>query len=105
MSARYFFDTNILIYQFDDRDPGKQTIAKDLIRRELRFRRAVISYQVVQESYNTMFRRFPSVLTPEDSERFLSQVLRRFTIVGSSHELFGQGCACTKGTSWAGTTA
>lgn len=90
MSGRYFFDTNILVYQFDDRDLAKQKTAADLIREGLRFRSAVISYQVVQEFYNTMFRRFPSVFTPEDSEQFLSKVLRRFTTVNSSAELFGQ---------------
>jgi len=88
MSGRYFLDTNILIYRFDDRDPRKQKIATDLIREGLRFRKAVISYQVIQEFYNTMFRRFPSVLTPEDSEQYLSKVLRRFSIVSPSMELF-----------------
>jgi len=90
MSGKYFLDTNILIYRFDDRDLRKQKIATDLMWEGLRFRKAVISYQVIQEFYNTMLRRFPSVLTPEDSEQYLSKVFRRFLTVNSSAELFGQ---------------
>ncbi len=92
MSGRYFLDTNIniLIYRFDDRDPRKQKIATDLLREGLRFRKAVVSYQVIQEFYNTMFRRFPTVFTAEDSEQFLSKVLRRLLAVTSSVELYQQ---------------
>jgi len=55
-----------------------------------RLRKGVISYQVIQEFYNTMFKRFPNVLTPDDSERYLSKVLRRFSVVNSSTALFEQ---------------
>jgi predicted nucleic acid-binding protein len=79
-----------LIYRFDDRDPRKQKIATDLTWEGLRFRKAVISYQVIQEFYNTMYRRFPSVFTAEDSEEYFAKVLRRFSVVNSSAELFGQ---------------
>ena len=90
MSGRYFLDTNILIYQFDNRDPRTQEIARDLMWKGARLRKGVISYQVIQEFYNAMFRRFPNVFTHEDSERYLSKVLRRFSIVNSSTELFEQ---------------
>ena len=31
MNGKYFFDTNILVYSFDDNNKQKQTIANDLI--------------------------------------------------------------------------
>ena len=90
MNGRYFLDTNILIYRFDDRDPRKQDIASELIREGLRLRKAVISYQVIQEFYNTMFRRFPNVFIPEDSTQYLLTVLRRLLAVTSSVALYEQ---------------
>jgi predicted nucleic acid-binding protein len=52
MSARSFFDTNVLLYT-DDRDaPAKQRRALDLVSQHRLARTAVLSLQVLQEYYN-----------------------------------------------------
>lgn len=43
------FDTNILFYRHDPRDPRKQSIAKDLLRAELAKGRASIAQQCLVE--------------------------------------------------------
>ncbi len=73
MNGRYFLDTNILIYRFDDRDLRKQAIAEALIRDGLRLHKAAISYQVIQEFFNAMFKRFPAALSPEDIQNISPQ--------------------------------
>ena len=46
-----FIDTNVLIYQLDSRDKGKQKKCRDLVRVLVKNREAVISTQVLQEFY------------------------------------------------------
>lgn len=49
--AKAFFDTSILVYQLDRREPRKQEISRDLLRRYTSEGGAVISTQVLQEFY------------------------------------------------------
>ena len=46
---RSFIDTNIIVYANDTRDPVKQKLAVEVIRRGMISRTAVISIQVLQE--------------------------------------------------------
>lgn len=48
-----FLDTNIIVYANDRRNPDKQAVALDLIRREIREKTGVVSVQVLQEYANT----------------------------------------------------
>ena len=48
-----FIDTDLLVYAHDRRDPIKQEKALEVIRREIRERRGVVSIQVMQEFANT----------------------------------------------------
>ena len=50
---RTFFDTNVLVYSDDPRDPAKQRKALDLIKEHLRLRTGVVSLQVLQEYFST----------------------------------------------------
>lgn len=43
------FDTNLLVYRHDPRDPRKQSLAKDLLRAELAQSRAFIAQQSLVE--------------------------------------------------------
>ncbi len=52
-----FFDTNVLVYADDDRNPEKQEIAIKLVTEHSRSRSLVISLQVLQEYYNTVTRK------------------------------------------------
>lgn len=49
--AKGFIDTNILIYQLDGRDKGKQKKCRDLVKTLVASQEAVISTQVLQEFY------------------------------------------------------
>lgn len=51
MSARSFFDTNILVYIDDDADPLKQRRAIELFVEHRRDRTGVVSLQVLQEYF------------------------------------------------------
>ena len=50
-TSRTFFDTNLLVYSDDPRDPGKQQTALNLIKEHLRQRTGVVSLQVLQEYF------------------------------------------------------
>ena len=48
---RSFFNTNVLVYSDDPRDPAKQATAIDLVLDHLRQRTGVVSLQVLQEYF------------------------------------------------------
>ena len=49
--AKSFLDTNILIYQLDNRDPIKQKRCREIVRTVVSNHEAVISTQILQEFY------------------------------------------------------
>jgi predicted nucleic acid-binding protein len=57
MSARSFFDTNILVYADDDDTPAKQRLARDLVYEHRRGESGVVSLQVLQEYFVTVTRK------------------------------------------------
>jgi predicted nucleic acid-binding protein len=76
MSDRFFLDTNIFVYSFDQSTARKSEEAVRLIDQALTTGNGVISYQVVQEFFNVAYRRFPEPMRVEQAEQFLSSVLR-----------------------------
>lgn len=74
-AARFFLDTNILIYSFDNNSRAKQKCASDLVDSALTTHRGVISYQVVQEFLNVATRKFAGVLSPGEAQLYLERVL------------------------------
>lgn len=93
MTDRFFLDTNVLVYAFDSREPVKAKTAGQLVRGALQGRKGVISYQVVQEFFNVMHKRFDRPLTAHDAEMYLDSVLRRLLSVYASVELCRGGVA------------
>lgn len=87
MNDRFFLDTNIFVYSFDQGSPRKTVGAERLISAALNTGKGVISYQVVQEFFNVAFRRFPEPMHVEQAERFLSTVLRPLWAIHSSPTL------------------
>jgi predicted nucleic acid-binding protein len=75
MSARFFLDTNVLVYTFDSSSQKKKQVALRLVHRALAEGRGIISWQVVQEFLNVARRKFAVPLSAADSERYLVQVL------------------------------
>jgi len=57
MSARSFFDTNVLVYADDKAAPAKQRRALDLIAEHRRDATGVVSLQVLQEYFVTVTRK------------------------------------------------
>jgi predicted nucleic acid-binding protein len=57
MSARSFFDTNVLVYADDKATPAKQRRALDLVAEHRRAATGVVSLQVLQEYFVTITRK------------------------------------------------
>jgi len=87
MNDRFFLDTNIFVYAFDQSSPKKAELARVLISKALQTGKGVISYQVVQEFFNVAYRRFPEPMRLDQSEQFLSAVLRPLWVIHSSPTL------------------
>ncbi|ACO32571.1 MULTISPECIES: PIN domain-containing protein [Acidobacterium] len=90
MPGRYFLDTNIFVYAFDQSAPAKAKKAQQLIRDALRSGLGVISYQVVQEFFNVALRNFTQKMTVEEAEQFLAITLRPLLAVHSSPALYSE---------------
>jgi predicted nucleic acid-binding protein len=88
MSDRFFLDTSIIVYSFDQSSARKAEVADRLVRQGLLTRKGAISYQVVQEFFNVARRRSPGPMRLEEAEHFLSTVLGPLCIVHSSPALF-----------------
>lgn len=71
-----FFDTNILVYQFDQSDLAKQKLSQELFTKSIRAEKAIISTQVVQEFMNVALNKFSSKLTQDQLEEFMAQTLK-----------------------------
>jgi predicted nucleic acid-binding protein len=87
MSARFFLDTNIFVYAYDDRNPLKRSIANDLIRSVGVSGEGVISFQVIQEFFNFALIKTSSRMRHEDAQRYLLTVFRPLQIIPSSFEV------------------
>ncbi|MFN2111366.1 MAG: PIN domain-containing protein [Anaerolineae bacterium] len=66
---RVFFDTNVLVYLFDDDAPEKQALARTVLQREVEVGQAVLSTQVLQEFFVATTRKLAVPLSSEDGER------------------------------------
>ncbi|HUC88399.1 MAG TPA: PIN domain-containing protein [Candidatus Binatia bacterium] len=71
-----FFDTNVLVYQFDKTAPRKQKRAVELIERYGFDGKAVISTQVAQEFMNVALRGFAVKLSPAELELVIDDLLK-----------------------------
>ena len=68
-----FIDSNIFIYLFDETDADKRRAAETLVQEALETGTASISFQVVQETLNTLTRKLGA--TQDDARRFMDAVL------------------------------
>lgn len=60
-----FFDTNVLLYMYDDDEPQKKVRAIEVFERAVEDNLAVFSTQVLQEFYVNATRRLAVPLSPE----------------------------------------
>ena len=75
MSAVDFFDSNVLIYLFDVRDPRRSGIAEALLAHANQHHTVTISFQVVQETLNVLTRKLKPALNAVDASKALNDVL------------------------------
>lgn len=73
---RIFFDTNILVYVFDNDSPEKQAIARERLRSAVVDGSLVLSTQVLQEFHVAVTRKLEDPVTPEVSEEILQNLSR-----------------------------
>jgi predicted nucleic acid-binding protein len=88
MSARFFLDTNIFIYTFDDSSAQKKKIAQDLVFEGLHSGRGRISWQVAQEFLNVATTKFKKTISESDSREYLLKVLQPLCSTHSRMSLF-----------------
>ncbi len=88
MNARFFLDTNILIYTFAPEVPAKQHTASRLVEDALSTQRGIISFQVVQEFLNVASRKFKKPLSVNDCRKYFKHVLVSLWDVFPSTDLY-----------------
>lgn len=85
---RYFIDSNIVVYMYDRRDPGKQAHAKQLLKEAFLSESGCISYQVIQESLNVFSRKETQLDKPVDLSNLLEEILDPLCCIYPSTKLF-----------------
>jgi predicted nucleic acid-binding protein len=90
MSDRFFLDTNIFVYSFDQSAPAKARRAAQLIREALTTQKGVVSYQVVQEFFNVALKRFSKPMPAADAGQYLLAVFRPLLAVHPSQGLYAE---------------
>lgn len=88
MQDKYFIDTNIFVYAFNNDNPEKNKIAIGLIKSAIIEHRGCISYQVIQEFINVSTKKFEVPLSIIDCKKYLDSVLVPLCEVFTSVELY-----------------
>lgn len=69
MTGRVFVDTNVLVYQLDSREPGKQAHARAWLDHLWATRNGRVSFQVLAELYVTLTRKLTPGLDGEAARK------------------------------------
>lgn len=88
MPGRTFLDTNVILYQFDKRDPEKQARSLEILREAALHDNCSISYQVVQEFIAVATKKEAIELDPLKVEEYLMLFLKPLWKVWPSEELY-----------------
>lgn len=91
MSDKFFLDTNVFVYLFDQSPPAKELTSRELMNAALDSGKGITSYQVVQEFFNVARRRFSEALRPDQAERLLATVFGPLWTIQPSPELYLRG--------------
>ena len=77
-------DTNLLVYRFDHRFPGKQRRATEILRRGIREGTVRLPHQAIVEFLPVVTRALPpgkALLLPDEARREAEEFLREFTVL------------------------
>ena len=88
MKDKYFIDTNIIVYSFDNENAYKRDLSLNLISNALNQSKGIISYQVIQEFMNVALKKFRIPLTIGDCQKYLTVVLEPLCEVYSGIDLY-----------------
>jgi len=80
MSVRTFFDSNVLVYLFDEDSPAKQARAQEIFADHAQHGRIVLSPQVLQEFYVNVTRKLARPL-PQPAALAVVANLNNFPLV------------------------
>ncbi len=85
---RSFFDTNVLVYMFDNDAPAKKVRAQKLLHKETEAGRTLLSTQVLQEFYVAATRKLKLPLQAEVAEEVVHNLaVLPLVEIGKSHVL------------------
>lgn len=90
MSAEFFLDTNVFVYSFDEREPGKAGRSRDLIEAALVAGRGCTSWQVVQEFFSVALHKWEKPMAAESAGVYLRQTLAPLCRVMPSSRLWDE---------------
>jgi predicted nucleic acid-binding protein len=91
MSADYFLDTNLFIYQIETGEQTKAAIANKIIRSGIETGNACISFQVVQECLNTIIRKAAICVSRDQAVQYLDASLTPLLKIYPSIPLYKRG--------------
>jgi predicted nucleic acid-binding protein len=94
-----FFDTNVLIYLYDDDEPEKKARALELFGEEVGSGRAVLSTQVLQEFYVNATRKLRPPLSEERAENRVRD-LSRLPLVRTDEDMILAAIARSRASSF-----
>lgn len=77
--GKVLFDTNILIYSIDERDPKKQQIALKILNEASVVKKGVISTQSLQEFYNAAVKKLN--LSKQAAKEYVDLFTKQFHVI------------------------
>ena len=81
MRGKFFVDTNVFVYSFDNSAPTKQQQARELIKSALQSGKGHISFQVIQKFFNVATRKFTSPMILSSGKEYLDKVFMQLEVV------------------------
>jgi len=88
MNGKYFIDTNVFVYMFDQRFPDKRKKARAIVEHAVNDEAGVISYQVIQEFFNAASKKFAKPMTMYECLYTLDSVFSPLCMVFPSIEFY-----------------
>ena len=87
---RFFLDTNVFVYTFDQGSPVERAKARELVELALTTGMGVVSHQVIQEFLNVATRKFAVPLGAADSLAYLEGVFAALWRVSPTVALYAR---------------
>lgn len=91
-------DTNVLVYRYDGRDPCKQRVATEILRRGIEEQSIRVAFQAVVEFYAAVTRTSRGsspLLDPPTATRETEEMLAQFDILYPTEELLHSALRAT----------